>query len=94
MEKLIKINSNTSLLFKEAEPQSTVSTNDYLTIDFEFHYYKDLKKTTLFREFHIDSPDPLTRAIEQALFLKFCSYGYFDICYEDGIPCLSKTILD
>ena len=73
---------------------STVNIN-YLEADFEFHQFKTDQgvKLNFFREFHIESSNPLTAAIEQALFNYFASLCYFELCYEDGIPCLTKTII-
>lgn len=65
---------------------------DYMQIDFEFHYRSGDKQLTVIREFHINSDNHFVRDIEKALFNYLSSLGYFELCYEDGIPCLTKTI--
>lgn len=93
---------NDNLLFRnhpdiDGFPTGTLSIKDaFFTIDFEFHQYKDSsgKPThiTLLREFHIDSTDPSTAAFEKAALILMLKYHVFELCFEDGIPCLAITI--
>jgi hypothetical protein len=71
---------------------SILQTEDYMAFDFELHPDRnDATKAIAFREFHIYAAEPLIRNYEQAL-LNYClSFGLFELCYEDGIPCLTHT---
>ncbi len=88
----VKLDNGKILLFQESQPQSTLTIDDYFTIDFEFHVNTKTHNLVLLREFHINDPDHLVRATEQALFNLLVSFAYFDLCFEDGYPCLTKTI--
>lgn len=77
-----------------------IPSNDFMSIlevdsmafDFEIHHHhNNLVEAIAFREFHIDSEDPATRAIEQALLTYCLSFSLFELYYEDGIPCLTHT---
>lgn len=89
-----KTENGKELLFKRIENGQSTLTVDCATYDFEFHYYKELNKLTLFREFHTQSTCLLTAQLEQTLFNYLVSLNFFDLCYEDGLPCLSRTFHD
>lgn len=91
--RIIERDSNPELIFRKSEdpriPSSLQIGDLNLLVDFEFHCYGP--KITVLREFHINHENPLVRAYEQALFNYLVSMAEFELCYEDGIPCLTKT---
>ena len=71
--------------------QTLHDTDHCHSFDFEYHKY-DCGKITLFREFHLNSSNPLISALDKAILDLCLQYCIFELCYEDGIPCLSLTI--
>ena len=59
----------------------------FFSINFEVNPQEN--RTTLFREFHVNSPDLLTAQFEQAALNLMLQYALFELSYEDGVPSLS-----
>lgn len=63
------------------------------TIDFGIHKKHGTdNQYRVFREMHIHSENPQAAQYELQLLSLLLSYCYFELSYEDGIPCLSQII--